>query len=229
MLVNNETENKASLTSMPASCSRCSGRVSAIAKTQSISAGTQRPGSIGDACSAVLPSDRSKDGEGAHMYKIHNQVNPVRTLFQGTQCPCCLKEYYTATKLKAHSLHADDCRRRLIGAQVHHPPDPGTGSQQDSELARAHDRLLPPLQAAGPKRELQLLRDFETTHWPLHDACCLWWKQRTGSVCPQCSRTLSATFLFHRRAALRHWRPCAVLFKNIKKTLPLRMLGFPSC
>ena len=69
---------------------------------------------------------RSKGGEGAHMYKIHNQVNPVRTLFQGTQCPCCLKGYYTATKLKAHSLHADDCRRRLIGAQVHHPPDPGT-------------------------------------------------------------------------------------------------------
>lgn len=52
-------------------------------------------------------------------------------------------------------------------------PIPGTGSTQEQELVQAHDRLLPPLQAAGPRLEANFLRDFETVHWPLHDACCL--------------------------------------------------------
>jgi ribonuclease HI len=124
-------------------------------------------------CMACGMSFRSKGGEGAHMCKIHGQVNPVRTLFQGTQCQCCLKEYHTATKLKAHLLRAATCRQYLLGRQTRMHPIPGTGSTQEQELVNAHDRLLPPLQAAGPRQEPNLLRDFETVHWPLHDACCL--------------------------------------------------------
>ena len=77
--------DKASLTSMPASCSRCSGRVSAIARTQSISAGTQRPGSIGDACSAVCLQIQRR-GRCSHV-QDPQPGEPVRTLFQARNAP----------------------------------------------------------------------------------------------------------------------------------------------
>ena len=124
-------------------------------------------------CMSCRMSFKSRGGEGAHMCRIHGQVNPVRTLFQGTQCQCCLKEYHTATKLKAHLLRATTCRQHLLGQQIRMHPMPGTGSTDEQALVTAHDRLLPPLQAQGPRQEPRLLRDFEHVHWPLHDACCL--------------------------------------------------------
>ena len=39
--------------------------------------------------------------------------------------------------------------------------------------ARHHDRLLPPLQAAGPRPDMRALQDFDEKPWPLHDDCCL--------------------------------------------------------
>ena len=109
----------------------------------------------------------------AHMAKMHGYVNPVRTLFQGTQCPCCLKEYHTATKLKAHLLRATHCRQYLLGSRTRLQPTPGTGSTEEQDLVCQHDRLLPPLQAAGPKMEQGALRDFDLVDWSLHDDCCL--------------------------------------------------------
>ena len=124
-------------------------------------------------CMLCKLSFRSKGGEGAHMAKMHNYVNPVRTLFQHTQCPHCLKQYHTATKLKAHLLRATICRQSLVGSRTRMLPIPGTGSTEELDLICQHDRLLPPLQAAGPKCEPTVLRDFDTADRDLHDACCL--------------------------------------------------------
>lgn len=98
-------------------------------------------------CMTCGISFRSRGGEGAHMCKAHGHVNPVRTLFQGTQCPHCLTEYHTASKLKAHLLRATYCRQSLLGARTRLQPIPGTGSTQEQNLVNQHDRLLPPLKA----------------------------------------------------------------------------------
>ena len=124
-------------------------------------------------CMTCQLSFRSKGGEGAHMAKMHGYVNPVRTLFQGTQCLHCLKEYHTATKLKAHLLRTAQCRQGLLGSRLRLQPAPGTRSIDEQTLASQHDRLLPPLQAAGPTKEPGVLRDFDLIDWPLHDDCCL--------------------------------------------------------
>ena len=60
-------------------------------------------------CMSCQLRSKSKGGEGAHMNRVHGQVNPVRHLLQGTQCLSCMKEYFTATKLKAHLLHSTFC------------------------------------------------------------------------------------------------------------------------
>eukprot|EP00435_Cladocopium_sp_Y103_P056434 s522_g19.t1 len=115
---------------------------------------------------------QSKGGEGAHMNRKHRIVNPVRYLFQTTQCQSCMKEFHTATKLKAHLLHSTICRTALIGSRCRFSPLPGSGSQADGHLARLHNRLLPPLRVHGPSLPAPPLLDFDLVHWELHDRCC---------------------------------------------------------
>ena len=84
------------------------------------------------------------------MFRAHGICQAVRTLFDGTQCACCLKEFHSHGKLQGHLLRAEFCRRSLQRKGLHVAPVPGIGSVTNSHLERAHDCVLPPLQALGP-------------------------------------------------------------------------------
>ena len=102
------------------------------------------------ACMACKSRFRSKGGLGAHNFKRHHQVSPVRLLFDTTCCGACLKEYHTTNKLKSHLLRSSLCRRTLLGQRLRVEPIPGAGSFDDMARSRDHDGLLPPLQGEGP-------------------------------------------------------------------------------
>lgn len=94
---------------------------------------------------------RSAGGEGVHMNKRHGHCEPVRHLFQGTQCPLCLMEFFTHSKLQRHLRYVKQCRRDLVAKGAFHVPEPGIGSAVDTALCRQHDGLAPPAWAAGPR------------------------------------------------------------------------------
>ena len=96
---------------------------------------------------------KSKAGEKAHMFKCHHQINPLRFLFDGTQCSACLKECYAHSKLLAHLRNTRACRTRLLASGLHCVPAPGSGSQRNTAQLRAHNGLLPLQQGAGPLPE----------------------------------------------------------------------------
>eukprot|EP00435_Cladocopium_sp_Y103_P066970 s917_g29.t1 len=123
-------------------------------------------------CMSCAIGFKSRGGEGAHMFKIHGIVNPVRLLFQSTQCLGCMKEYHTAAKLTAHLVRSEICRRHLLGTGTRFTPMPGCGSRADGQLALQHDRLLPPLRLHGPLPEGHARRDFDMVHWELLAALC---------------------------------------------------------
>ena len=112
-----------------------------------------RPSSEVYACMQCEKQFLSKGGCGAHLFKVHGKVNPVRHLFDQTSCGACLKEYHTFSKLKAHILASRRCRHLLQGRRARWAPAPGSGSAVENELVAAHDGLLPPLQAQGPWNE----------------------------------------------------------------------------
>jgi len=136
---------------------------------------------------------KNKAGEAAHMFRVHGQQSIVRSLFEGTQCEACLKEFHTYGRVKAHLYYSHECRNLLLSRGGGHAVQPGVGSFAGNELVRSHDRMLPPLQAAGPRlpdpghREFQdiddklyiFLVDFFADHQDkdveqtsLHDAIC---------------------------------------------------------
>lgn len=102
------------------------------------------------ACMQCERQFRSKGGCGAHLFKVHGKVNPVRHLFVQTHCGACLKEYHTFSKLKTHLLTSQHCRHTLQGRRTRWTPAPGAGSATENDLNVTHDGLLPPLQAQGP-------------------------------------------------------------------------------
>eukprot|EP00435_Cladocopium_sp_Y103_P015908 s2948_g3.t3 len=143
---------------------------------------------------------RSKGGEGAHMNRAHGHICPVRTLFQGTQCAICLREFFTFGKLKQHLLRSDSCRTKWVGMACLTTPVPGIGSHLDCQQELAHDRCLPPLQAAGPRRQFDRERDFLQYDLALHDDLALHLFDLTADQCPEqflrqhlCSRPISWT------------------------------------
>ena len=103
----------------------------------------------------------SKGGCGAHLFKVHGRVNPVRHLFAQTHCGACMKEYHTFTELKTHLLTAERCRHILQGRRERWLPAPGSGSVIENALNVQHDSLLPPLQAQGPLAQTMPLRPDE--------------------------------------------------------------------
>ena len=102
------------------------------------------------ACMACEKRFPSRGGCGAHMFRSHGVFQTVRNLFDGTQCACCLKEFHSHGKLQGHLLRAEFCRRSLQRRGIHVAPVPGIGSISNGHLERAHDCVLPPLQAQGP-------------------------------------------------------------------------------
>ena len=105
------------------------------------------------ACLRCQTSFKSKAGEKAHMFKCHGQINPLRFLFDGTQCSACLKECYAHSKLLSHLRNTASCRTRLLATRIRCAPAPGSGSQVDQEQLRRHNGTLPPQQGAGPLPE----------------------------------------------------------------------------
>ena len=93
----------------------------------------------------------NRAGEGAHFFKVHGVINPMRYLFDTTQCPICLKEYHTIANMQAHLRRSQACREQLHGARHRCIPVPGIGSSQCQEQRRRHDGLVPHLQAYGPR------------------------------------------------------------------------------
>ena len=109
----------------------------------------------------------SRAGEGAHFFKVHQVINPVRFLFDSTQCPACLGEYHTVPKIQAHLRHSTACAELLQGDRLHCSPIPGIGSQSARTLQRAHDGLLPHLRAHGPLPRLVRRRARDVEHGDL--------------------------------------------------------------
>lgn len=116
---------------------------------------------------------RSHAGEAAHMNRRHNLVHPVRRLFDGTQCSCCLKEYHTTGKLKMHLIRSTHCRQQLIGRRHWQQPQPGIGSSTDTRRHEALDGRLPPLRAEGPCLPAVPPRDLDPTDSSLYEDLAL--------------------------------------------------------
>eukprot|EP00435_Cladocopium_sp_Y103_P016152 s505_g4.t1 len=117
----------------------------------------------------------SRGGCGAHMFRKHHVYNPVRRLFDTTQCGHCLREFHTFSKLKSHLLRQDTCRHHLIGRGHFVQPVSGAGSVCNSQQELRHDGLLPPLQAAGPHLPQAVPGQDMTYDLHLYEAICLAW------------------------------------------------------
>ena len=64
-------------------------------------------------CMICQVACKSKAGEGVHMCKAHGIVATHRHLFEGTQCPVCLREFFTHSKLSNHIRDVRGCREEL--------------------------------------------------------------------------------------------------------------------
>ena len=116
---------------------------------------------------------RSLGGEGAHMYRAHGEVNPVRQLMASTQCAACLTEYFTMGKLKMHLRRSSACRVTLLGRGHREIVQPGLGSNEDTERLLQWDNKVPPLTASGPHLPAVQGRDFDVEHQALYEALIL--------------------------------------------------------
>ena len=104
------------------------------------------------------------------MFRKHQQVHPVRFLFDSSQCSVCLREYFTHGKMKMHLIRSEACRSYLLRHGGRHQPVPGLGSAIDQQHLVAHDNKLPPQQAQGPIKPVDRPRELSLVHWDLHDA-----------------------------------------------------------
>ena len=102
---------------------------------------------------------KSKAGEGAHMFRKHGHVNPVRHVAGGTSCDVCLKCFHTTVKLCDHLKYSKACYRALLGRGDVLSPAPGRGSTQQHRADVQHDGLLPSQLVHGPRKETECPRD----------------------------------------------------------------------
>eukprot|EP00438_Fugacium_kawagutii_P031824 Skav208567 [mRNA] locus=scaffold177:91886:109950:+ [translate_table: standard] len=96
-------------------------------------------------------------------------VRALRTLFDTTVCPACLKDYHTFTKIKAHLRYHDPCRQILAARPRVPEPAPGQGSRANAALDARYDRLLPVHQAEGPLAEPAQRGTLPEIHFDLQD------------------------------------------------------------
>ena len=125
-------------------------------------------------CMSCQRSFNSKAGEGAHMFKRHGVTAQARQLFDGTQCPCCLRDYHSHSQVLGHLRTAHLCRRTLIARGHHCEPAPGAGSRIDSQLLAANDGARPFLQAEGPIPQQAIAqREFDRIDLQVYEDCYL--------------------------------------------------------
>ena len=111
----------------------------------------------------------SRGGEGAHFFKCHAIVADVRQLCHGTQCAHCLREYHTRGKLQQHLQRCRACRGALQARRFQTEIQAGIGSVEQQNEQRAHDGLVPPLQAQGPVLPARAPIDPDPEHAELID------------------------------------------------------------
>ena len=111
----------------------------------------------------------SRGGEGAHFFKCHAVVASVRNLCHGTQCAHCLREYHTRSKLQQHLQRCSACRGALHARRFQSDIQAGIGSIEQQQEQRAHDGLVPPLQAQGPVLPARAPVDPDPEHTDLID------------------------------------------------------------
>ena len=101
-------------------------------------------------------------GESVHMCRTHGVQAKERFLFDGTQCPHCLREYHTHSKVLVHLRNSEQCRTALRARRFLCRPVPGIGSTVDRALVEIQDGALPLLQAQGPKLPPPVIQDWES-------------------------------------------------------------------
>eukprot|EP00438_Fugacium_kawagutii_P035546 Skav214502 [mRNA] locus=scaffold1011:346373:351469:+ [translate_table: standard] len=102
------------------------------------------------ACFECKHTFKSKAGLHAHLCRKHGQLSTVRYLFDGTQCPSCLKEYHVTAKLHQHLYYSHRCRLDLQHRRHFCEPQPGRGSRENDAQVQQHGGLAPVSQGAGP-------------------------------------------------------------------------------
>ena len=107
------------------------------------------------------------------MFRAHGITNPTRSLFQETQCAICLKEYHSFGRLKHHLIRSDACRQQWHALKSFKAPLPGIGSTVDENRNALTDRLVTPMQAAGPQRDFQRRSDFSLVDEELYENIAL--------------------------------------------------------
>ena len=135
-------------------------------------------GTIPHACMQCGICFKSRGGCGAHLFPAHGIVNPVRRLFDSTQCcSClrCLREFHTFSKLKTHLLCVPRCRQDLLNRRHFVGPAAGAGSTADTAQETLHDGILPPLRAEGPS----LLPAAPRDEVEYYESVCLAWIDAT--------------------------------------------------
>ena len=130
-------------------------------------------GSFPHACMQCAACVKSKGGCGAHLFRIDGIVNPVRRLFDSSQCCSCLREFHTFSKLKAHLLCVNPCRQDLLNRRHFVGPSAGAGSTNNTVQEALHDGLLPPLRAEGPCPLPAAPREEVEYDVALYEAVCL--------------------------------------------------------
>ena len=93
---------------------------------------------------------RNKAGEGAHMFRSHGIFAAERRLFDETQCPQCLREFHTFSRMKLRLRASRACMNGLRARRMTCPLAPGAGSCHDTALARSETGTLPFQRVAGP-------------------------------------------------------------------------------
>eukprot|EP00438_Fugacium_kawagutii_P000385 Skav234114 [mRNA] locus=scaffold4487:81149:86691:- [translate_table: standard] len=105
------------------------------------------------ACMLCRKRFRSRAGQGAHFFKVHNVVAECRLRFDTTACSICLREFHSAAKMKTHLQYSQKCLSALRGQKFLCEPLPGIGSQADADRARQVDSQHLPQQGFGPHRQ----------------------------------------------------------------------------
>eukprot|EP00438_Fugacium_kawagutii_P010579 Skav233132 [mRNA] locus=scaffold792:175507:180444:- [translate_table: standard] len=113
---------------------------------------------------------RNKAGEAAHMFRSHHCISGLRKLFDSTVCPSCLRDFHTFTKIKAHLRYHAPCRQHLATLPRVQQVAPGQGSKENDKLEERYDRIMPIMQAAGPRRADRPQAPFVDIHVDLEDS-----------------------------------------------------------